>query len=83
MFEDVRDRSTIMAWEVKFGAKILPVYSPLSIKGKWQLQSGENASLYVIELTIWKITVQLQYRWISLTLSKKSFILYRVSQNIF
>ena len=34
--------------EVKFGAKILPADSPLDIKVKQQLQSGENASLYVI-----------------------------------
>ena len=32
-----------MVCEVKFGAKILPVYSPLNI-----LLSGENACLYVI-----------------------------------
>ena len=38
-----------MVYEVKFCAKILPAYSPLSIKVKYQLQSGENASLYVIE----------------------------------
>ena len=30
--KDVRDRSAIMVCEVKFGAKILPVYSPLDIK---------------------------------------------------
>ena len=38
-----------MVCEVKFGAKILPTYSPLDIKVRQQLQSGENASLYVIE----------------------------------
>ena len=38
-----------MAFEVKFGAKILPAYSPLDTKVKQQLQLGENASLYVIE----------------------------------
>ena len=38
-----------MVCEVKFGAKILPAYSPLDIKVKQQLQSRENASLYVIE----------------------------------
>ena len=38
-----------MVCEVKFGAKILPVYSALDIKVKQQLQSGENASSYVIE----------------------------------
>ena len=38
-----------MVCKVKFGAKILPVYSPLDMKVKQQLQSGENASLYVIE----------------------------------
>ena len=39
-----------MVCEVKFSAKILPAYSPLGIKVKQQLlQSGENASLYVIE----------------------------------
>ena len=37
-----------MVCEVKFGAKILPVYSPLNIKVKKQLQLGENASFYVI-----------------------------------
>ena len=47
--KDVRDRSAIMVCEVKFGAKILPAYSPLGIKVKQQLQTGENASLYVIE----------------------------------
>ena len=47
--KDVRDRSAIMECEVKFGAKILPLYSPLDIKVKQQLQSGENASLYVIK----------------------------------
>ena len=48
-FKDVRDRSAIMECEVKFGAKILPAYSPLDIKVKQQLQSGENGSLYVIK----------------------------------
>ena len=38
-----------MACEVRFGAKILPAYSPLEIKVKQQLQSGENASLHVIK----------------------------------
>ena len=38
-----------MVCEVKFGAKILPAYSPLDIKVKQQLQLGEDASLYVIE----------------------------------
>ena len=38
-----------MECEVKFGAKILPAYSPLDIKVKQQPQSGENASLYVIK----------------------------------
>ena len=38
-----------MVCEVKFGAKILPAYSPLDINVKQQLQSEENASLYVIE----------------------------------
>ena len=38
-----------MVCEVKFGAKILPVYSRLDVKVKQQLQSGENKSLYVIE----------------------------------
>ena len=38
-----------MVCEVKLGARILPAYSPLNIKIKQQLQSGENASLYVIE----------------------------------
>ena len=47
--KDVRDRSVIMECEVKFGANILPAYSPLDIKVKQQLQSGENASLYVIK----------------------------------
>ena len=32
--KDVRDRSAIMVCQVKFGAKILPVYSPLNIKVK-------------------------------------------------
>ena len=32
--KDVRDRSAIMVCEVKFGAKILLVYSPLNIKVK-------------------------------------------------
>ena len=30
--KNVRDRSAIMVCDVKFGAKILPVYSPLDIK---------------------------------------------------
>ena len=30
--KDVRDRSAIMVWEVKSGAKVLPVCSSLSIK---------------------------------------------------
>ena len=38
-----------MLCEVKFGAKILPAYSPLDIKVEKQLQQGENASLYVNE----------------------------------
>ena len=46
LFKEVRDRSAIMECEVKFGAKILPAHSPLDIKVKQQLQSGENASLY-------------------------------------
>ena len=37
-----------MVCEVKFGAKILPAYTPLDIKVKQQFQSGKNASLYVI-----------------------------------
>ena len=41
-----------MVCEVKFGAKIFPAYSPLDIKVEQQLQSGENASLYVIEESI-------------------------------
>ena len=49
IIKDVRDRSAIMECEVKFGAKILPAYSPLDMKVKQQLQSGENASLYVIK----------------------------------
>ena len=32
--KDVRDRSAIMVCKVKFGAKILPVYSPFNIKVK-------------------------------------------------
>ena len=36
-----------MVCEVKFDAKILPAYSPLDINVKRQLQSGENARLYV------------------------------------
>ena len=52
LFKDVRDRSTIMVSEVKFDGKIMPAYSPLDINVKQQLQSGENASLYVIELSI-------------------------------
>ena len=64
-----------MVCEAKFGATILPAYSPLDIKVKQQLQQGENAGLYVIEF---------QYdRNIAETLSKQSFILHRVSQNIF
>ena len=38
-----------MVCEVKFGAKIMPVYSPLNIKVEKRVQSGENASLYVTE----------------------------------
>ena len=38
-----------MVCKVKFGAKILPAYSPLDIKVKQQLKLGENASLYGIE----------------------------------
>ena len=34
IIKDARDRSAIMECEVKFGAKILPVYSPLDIKVK-------------------------------------------------
>ena len=49
IIKDVRDRSAIMECEVKFGAKILPAYSPLDIKVKQPLQSGQNASLYVIK----------------------------------
>ena len=49
LFKDVCDRSAIMECEIKFGAKILPAYSPLDIKVKQQLQSGVNASLYVIK----------------------------------
>ena len=49
IIKDVRDSSAIMVSEVKFGAKILPAYSPLNIKVEYQLQSGENASLDVIE----------------------------------
>ena len=30
--KDVRDKSAIMVCEIKFGAKISPVYSPLNIK---------------------------------------------------
>ena len=48
-FKGVPDRSAIMVCEIKSGAKILPAYSPLDIKVKQQLQSGENASLYVNE----------------------------------
>ena len=33
-----------MICEVKFCTKVLPAYSPLDIKVKQQLQSGENAS---------------------------------------
>ena len=32
--KDVCDRGVIMACEVKFGAKILPVYIPINIKVK-------------------------------------------------
>ena len=32
--KDVRDRSAIMVCEIKFGAKILSVYSPVNIKVK-------------------------------------------------
>ena len=38
-----------MVCEVKSGAKIFPAYSPLDIKVKQQLQSEENASLYLNE----------------------------------
>ena len=38
-----------MLCEVKLGAKILPGYNPLDITVEQQLQSGKNASLYVIE----------------------------------
>ena len=38
-----------MECEVKFGDKILPVYSPLDIKVKQPLQLGEKVSLYVIK----------------------------------
>ena len=31
-FKDVSDRSAIMVCDVKFGAKILPAYSPLDMK---------------------------------------------------
>ena len=31
-FKDVLDRSAIMVCKVKFGAKILPAYSPLDMK---------------------------------------------------
>ena len=41
-----------MVCEIKFGAKIFSAYSPLDIKVKQQLQSGKNASLYVIEQSI-------------------------------
>ena len=41
-----------MVCEVKFGAKILPAYSPLDIRVKQQLQLGGNASLYAIEQSI-------------------------------
>ena len=37
LFKDVRDRSAIMVCEIKFGAKILPVYSPLNKKVKLQV----------------------------------------------
>ena len=33
-FKDVRNRSAIMVCEIKFGTKILPVYSSLDIKVK-------------------------------------------------
>ena len=33
-FKDVRNRSAIIVYEVKFGTKILPAYSPLEIKVK-------------------------------------------------
>ena len=32
--KDILDRSAIMVCEVKFGAKILPVYGPFNIKVK-------------------------------------------------
>ena len=38
-----------MECEVKFGDKILRAYGPFAIKVKHQLESGENARLYVIE----------------------------------
>ena len=38
-----------MVCDVKFGAKILPAYSPFDIKIEKQLRSGENAGLYVSE----------------------------------
>ena len=38
-----------MECEVKFGAKILPAYSPLDREVKQQLESAENASLCVIK----------------------------------
>ena len=37
-FKDVGDRSAIMVCEAKFGSKFLPVYSPIDIKVKQQLQ---------------------------------------------
>ena len=36
--KDLRDKSAITVFEVKFGAKILPAYNPLDIKVKKQLQ---------------------------------------------
>ena len=50
--KDVRDRSAIMVWEVKFGGKILPVYSPL--KPGFHLQQAprprhKKQSDYVVE----------------------------------
>ena len=36
--------ATLWYVRLNFGAKILPAYSPLDIKVKQQLQSGENAT---------------------------------------
>ena len=38
-----------MISEVTFDAEVLLVYSPLDIEVKQQLQSRENANLYLIE----------------------------------